>query len=196
MIEPQRIGRYLSVDKFSHIQPDVAIDLIANAWKPLVEFVVRSLMKRQGVTSVYIRGLIPRGLAIENVSDVDFIYFSEVNFDTAAIDLERDTKTEFPFVKDLELFRLTRTVFGKIRHPQRRPYFHVLLKTQGLLLAGTDVTTNIAPFRNRPRLGQPRFLTRQTNFQCCRADWKRAGKEASNNLRANGFPEESFAPGV
>ena len=96
MIEPQRIGRYLSVDKFSHIQPDVAIDLTANAWKPLVEFVVRSLMKRQGVTSVYIRGLIPRGLAIENVSDVDFIYFSEVNFDTADIDLERDTKTEFP----------------------------------------------------------------------------------------------------
>ena len=147
MIEPQRIGRFLFVDKSGHVQPDVAFDLVDNTWKPLVDFVVHSLMKGQGVTSVYIRGSIPRGLAIESVSDADFIYFSEINFDAADVDLERVTKAKFPFVKDLELFRLTRTVFDKIRQLQRRPYFHMLLKTHGLFLAGDDVTKDIAPFR-------------------------------------------------
>ena len=77
MTQPQRIGRFLIVDNFGYVKPDVTIDLVDNTWKPLVDFVTRCLMKRQGVRSVYIRGSIPRGLAIENVSDADFIYFSE-----------------------------------------------------------------------------------------------------------------------
>ena len=81
MIEPRRIGRFLTVDQFGHVQPDVAVDRIGDPWRTVVEFVVRSLMQRKGVRSVYIRGSIPRGLAIENVSDADFMYFSEVSFE-------------------------------------------------------------------------------------------------------------------
>ena len=97
-------------------------------------------MKRHCVRSVYVRGSIPRGLAIENVSDADFIYFSEVNFDSADADLEEAAKTAFPFVTELKLFRLNRAGFDKIHPPQKRPYFHMLLKTQSLFLAGEDIT--------------------------------------------------------
>jgi hypothetical protein len=146
MIEPQRIGRFLFVDEFGHVQPDVAPDLLGDPWKLLVASVTRALMKRPEVRSVYIRGSIPRGLAIENVSDADFIYFSESKFDSADADLEKVAKADFPFVGEIKLFRLNRAEFHKIHHPQRRPYFHMLLKTQSLFLAGDDVVRDIEPF--------------------------------------------------
>jgi hypothetical protein len=92
----------------------------------------RVCAKRHGVRSVYIRGSIPRGLAIENISDADLIYFSEFNFDAAGCDLEKAAAADFPFTEGLELFRLDRARFERRHHPKQRPYFHMLLKTQSL----------------------------------------------------------------
>jgi len=150
VIEPQRIGRFLSVDEFGYIEPDVAIEHVGTIWQPLVAFVRDASMSRPGVGSVYLRGSIARGLAIENVSDADFIYFSEINFDLADVELEEAVATKFPIVKGLELFRLGRAVFDKIRPWRRRPYFHMLLKTQCLFLGGDDIAKDIAPFRVGP----------------------------------------------
>jgi hypothetical protein len=150
VIQPRRIGRYLTVDRFGYVQPDVALDLIGETWKPLVDFVTRSLMNRRDIHSVYLRGSIPRGLAIENVSDADFVYISERNFDQADAALEEAVIAGFPFIKRLNLFRLNRTELDKVHHPQRRPYFHMLLKTQSLFLAGNDVAKDIEPFKPGP----------------------------------------------
>jgi uncharacterized protein len=150
MIQPQRIGRFLQVDGSGHVQPDVAIHLVGDRWKPLVDFVVHALMKRKDIHSVYLRGSIPRGLAIENVSDADFIYISERSFDQEDAVLEEAAKVEFPFLQTLKLFRLDRTELGRIHLPQRRPYFHMLLKTQGLFLAGNDITNEIESFKLGP----------------------------------------------
>jgi hypothetical protein len=91
-------------------------------------------------------------LAIENVSDADFIYLSEIDFDSADFDLEHAAKVHFPFVNGLELSRLNRAQLNKIQRPQRRPYFHMLLKTQCLFLAGEDITKSIAPFKIGPEM--------------------------------------------
>lgn len=147
MIEPQRLGRFLDVDRLGQVIPDVAPDRIEPVWKPLVAFVCDALMDRQGVSSLYLRGSIPRGLAIEYVSDADFFYLSEINFDLMDIALEKAVLSKFPFTTRLELSRLDRAAFDKVRRPQRRPYFHMLLKTQCLFLAGDDVAKDIGPFQ-------------------------------------------------
>jgi uncharacterized protein len=147
MIEPRRIGRYLLTDRLGYVQPDVSIDLISQVWKPLVDFVVEALINRVDVRAVYIRGSIPRGLAIEKLSDADFIYFSEHTSEQADSLVEEAAKERFPQVSDLKLFRLGRAEFDRVHYPQRRPYFHMLIKTQGLFLAGDDVTKNIEPFK-------------------------------------------------
>jgi len=152
MIEPQRIGRFLVVDESGHVRPDVADANVDDTWKPLVAFVTHSLMARPGVRSVYLRGSIPRGLAIENVSDADFIYFSEQSFDAADFDLRERANANFPFVKDVEILRLDRVGFGRVHRPQQRPYFHMLVKTQCLFLAGDDVARHIAPFKLGPEM--------------------------------------------
>jgi hypothetical protein len=147
MIEPRRIGRFLVTDSLGYVQPDVAIDLINGVWRPLVQFVVSALMNRDRVGAVYLRGSIPRGLAIENFSDADFIYFSETDFERADSEVEETAKANFPILSELKLFRLNRAEFDKIHHPQRRPYFHMLIKTQSLFLAGDDIAKHIEPFR-------------------------------------------------
>jgi hypothetical protein len=152
MSEPRRIGRFLVTDGLGYVQPDVAIDLIGSVWRPLVDFVVSALMTRDGVRAVYLRGSIPRGLAIANVSDADFIYFSDTDFEQADSLVEDTAKANFPIVSELKLFRLNRTQFDKIHHPQRRPYFHMLIKTQSLFLAGDDVAQRIEPFRIGPEM--------------------------------------------
>jgi uncharacterized protein len=157
MIEPRRLGRFLAADEFGYVQPDVALERIDRKWRPLVDIVTRALMQRAGVRSIYVRGSIPRGLSIENVSDADFIYFSEIAFDGLDRVLEDAVKGEFPFVSEVSLFRLGRAQFDKIHHPQRRPYFHMLIKTQGLLLAGDDVAKHIEPFRIGPEMASHVF---------------------------------------
>ncbi len=152
VIQPERIGRYLNVDDAGHVQPDVDIDRIGGIWQPVIVFVRDALMNRRGVRSVYLRGSIPRGLAIENVSDADFIYFSETACDPADMELEKATAARFPFVNGLELSRLDRATFDKIDPPRRRPYFHMLLKTQCLFFAGDDVARDIEPFRIGPEM--------------------------------------------
>jgi hypothetical protein len=150
MIEPERIGRFLAVDQSGHVQPDVAIDRIGSDWKPLVDFVTQSLLRRHDVRSVYIRGSIPRGLAIAHVSDADFIYLSETNFDLEDAALEEAARTKFSFVDGVTIFRLSGADFARIHPPRRRPYFHMLLKTQSLFLAGDDVVADVEPFRIGP----------------------------------------------
>jgi hypothetical protein len=150
VIQPQRIGRYLSVDENGYVRPDVSAGLIGAAWRPLVAFVSRALMERKGVNSVYLRGSIARGLAVENVSDADFIYLSETNFDLPDAELGRALEASFPFVKGFELSRVDRKSFDRVRPPQQRPYFHMLLKTQCVILAGEDITSDILPFRIGP----------------------------------------------
>jgi hypothetical protein len=152
VIQPQRIGRYLGVDECGYVKPDVANDRIGTVWRPLVEFVTDALMNRHGVRSVNLRGSIPRGLAIENVSDADFMYLSDTDIDWADAKLERAVQAKFPFVKGLELSRLDRATLEKVRPPQRRPYFQMVLKTQCLFLAGDDIVRDIEPFRIGPEM--------------------------------------------
>jgi hypothetical protein len=147
VIQPQRLGRFLSVDEFGYVKPDVSLDRIGAVWKPLVAFVSDALMNRRGVRSVYLRGSIPRGLAIENVSDADFFYLSETDYESADGNLEQAVQARFAFAKGLELSRLDHASLERIRRPQRRPYFQMLLKTQCLLLAGEDIARDIAPFQ-------------------------------------------------
>jgi uncharacterized protein len=152
VIHPQRIGRFLETDEFGYVKPDVAIERVGAVWSPLVAFVRDALISRQGVRSVYLRGSIPRGLAIENVSDADFFYLSEFDFASEDVALELAAEGRFPFVKGLELTRLDRGTLQRIRRPQRRPYFQMLLKTQCLFLAGDDVARDIELFRIGPEM--------------------------------------------
>ncbi len=142
-----RIGRYLNRDSRGFIVPDVSDQGIKSPWREAVNDVVKTLEREGAATSVFIRGSVPRGLAIEGVSDLDFIYYSEVKTPQLELELEKRFESMFPFIKGIELVRIDNDLLNLKLGPQTRPYFQMLLKTQSLFLSGNDLTKNIEPFK-------------------------------------------------
>jgi uncharacterized protein len=152
MIQPQRIGKFLETDAAGYIRPDVSRALIGGKWEPLVDLTAHALMGTGTVRAVYVRGSVPRGLALEDVSDLDVIYISESEQAEAERGIQEQAREKFPFVPKIEFLRLTDETFNRIVPPRRTPYFHMLLKTQSLFMAGSDVTRFITPFRPGPEM--------------------------------------------
>jgi hypothetical protein len=147
LIEPKRIGRFLATDEYGYVQPDVARELIPAHWLPAVDSVAQALLETGQVESVYLRGSAPRGLAIDSISDLDFVYISESCVDRTEAALDVRLKRDFPFIGGVEFLRLPHARLTRVTPPCSRPYFQMLLKTQSLFLGGHDVTPKIAPFR-------------------------------------------------
>lgn len=146
-VEPQRIGRYLTNDHRGCVVPDVGHDKIAEPWQSLVAYVAQALLGSGKVSAVYVRGSVPRGLAIDHVSDVDFVYLAESELDELEKQIDLVCRERFPFARGVELIRLGEEKFNRVHAPHTRPYFHMLLKTQSLCVGGTNVTQSIASFR-------------------------------------------------
>lgn len=146
-IQPQKIGRYLKTDENGFIIPDVSWNNITNEWLEVVHFLINKLTNYNDLTSLYIRGSVPRGLALKDVSDVDLIYFSDTKIEKLEQELNLQLKQHFPFIRGLELVRLDKKLFTTIYPPQSRPYFQMLLKTQALLLWGDDQTKDLPAFK-------------------------------------------------
>ncbi len=73
MIKIQKHGAVLSTDKDGYLIPDVSLDKIVPPWDEAVNFIKRAYIKHLGkrLHSVYIRGSVARGLAVEGISDLD-----------------------------------------------------------------------------------------------------------------------------
>jgi len=147
MIEPRRIGEFLTTDEHGYIRPDVARERIPAHWLPAVDSITQALLDTGRVEAIYLRGSAPRGFALDSLSDLDFIYIAESDLARAESALEDQVQRRFPFICGVEFLRLPAARLTRIAPPCSRPYFQMLLKTQSLFLAGRDVTRDIDPFR-------------------------------------------------
>ncbi len=157
VIEPRRIGEFLTTDENGYVQPDVAREKIPAHWRPAVDSIVQALLDTGRVESVYLRGSAPRGLVLDSLSDLDVVYLLkagtvesgpvESGLDGTETSLADMVRRNFPFICGVEFLRLTKARLNRIAPPLSRPYFQMLLKTQSLFLGGSDVTRDIAPFR-------------------------------------------------
>ena len=73
MIKIQKHGAVLSTDKDGYLIPDASLDKIVPPWNEAVNFIKEAYIKHLGerLHSVYIRGSIARGLAVEGISGLD-----------------------------------------------------------------------------------------------------------------------------
>lgn len=73
MIKIQKHGAVLNTDKDGYLIPDVSLDKIVPPWDEAVNFIKKAYIKHLGkrLHSVYIRGSVARGLAVEGISDLD-----------------------------------------------------------------------------------------------------------------------------
>ena len=73
MIKIQKYGAVLHTDADGYLVPDVSLNNIVPPWDEAVNFVKEAYIKHLGKSlhSVYIRGSVARGLAVEGLSDID-----------------------------------------------------------------------------------------------------------------------------
>jgi len=150
MTEILKIGRLLKTDDNGFIISESNVDKIENPWKEAVGEIKNAYLKHLGeeVHSIYVRGTVSRGEAIEGISDIDT--FAVITKKTEEVDhswvrdarqkLEKkfdfSTGVEFDFINLKELFDSDK--FFKYRFT---------IKTQSACIYGDDLAKKIAPFR-------------------------------------------------
>lgn len=147
LTEPRRIGRFLQTDADGFVIPDVGFDRIDPVFRPIIEWVAPRVFGELGATALYVRGSVPRGLAIPGVSDIDFLFAAPARDAAWEERLEAEVARRFPQVRGAEVSGMTPAELDDIFPPQTRPYLQMLLKTQSLHLAGRDLLRDIPPFR-------------------------------------------------
>ncbi len=106
----QPIGTYFKNDKNGYVVNPASWDKIPLHWYPVIELVKQSYLNHLNgkLHSIYLRGSLVRGLAIDRFSDLDsfaIIYESDKYWETAfwKNELNDFISSRYDFVKELEL---------------------------------------------------------------------------------------------
>jgi hypothetical protein len=143
----QPIGRSQPVDSQGFIVNTCSADLIKAPWSRLVSDLLAQCQDELGdsLHSLQLRGSVPRGLAVEGLSDLDVFCITDGRLPQASVWIDRMARrlqALHPFCRglDLRVWPLCDLVGLPSGHPAR-----FLLKTQGLCIWGPDATADWAP---------------------------------------------------
>lgn len=141
------IGHAQPVDAAGCIVNPCALHLVSAPWRAMADAVVAGCREALGpaLHSVHLRGSVPRGMAIDGVSDLDAIallHGAPRAGEAWVRDLDARLRRQHPGCRGLELrlWPLPGLAGLAPQHPAR-----FLLKTQALCLWGTDVTASWPP---------------------------------------------------
>ena len=75
MTEIRKHGAILATDDDGYLIPDASLDKIVPPWDAAVDFIKEAYIEHLGdrLHSVYVRGSVARGLAVEGISDLDSV---------------------------------------------------------------------------------------------------------------------------
>jgi uncharacterized protein len=152
MARIERIGGVEPFDAEGCIVNPARLDRIAAPWHAAVEDVVERCRAAFGgdLHSVYVRGSVPRGLAIEGFSDLDMVValrdFAPLPIESEVAAMESAVQAKFPFVRGVEMAVVSR---GVARAPLGCRAA-IVLKAQAVCVFGRDLMPEIPPFRFGP----------------------------------------------
>ncbi len=148
MIEIQKIGGYLEIDKDGFIIKKASADKFQEKWKPVIKEIKNAYIEHFGdkLHSVYIRGSVAKGEAIDGIADLDSI--AVVNLPNEQIDikwkeeLNKQIIDKYPFIKNVEI------VAGTLEHAlSKNRGVHIILKTQAVCIYGNDISDSITKLK-------------------------------------------------
>ncbi|MCW6038552.1 hypothetical protein K4A83_20065 [Spirulina subsalsa FACHB-351] len=143
-------GRFWLLTEEGYLINDCQRSLIQDPWLPLVEEWMEGCVVGLGdrLHSLYLRGSIPRGLAVQGLSDLDGIVLTHQPLDDLTTQilftLAQKLSRRYLFCPKVEILPLTLD--------DLRGDWAVLLATQGLNLWGQDVIPHLPPVKVSPAL--------------------------------------------
>ena len=152
----KRIGNYLETDEQGFLQSRADPANVTGPWREVVEAVTTAYLEQwpTSIHSIYVRGSIAKGLAVEGTSDIDSFTVlkpgCEQDFSYEAVKVwaetvEQNVKEKFPFVTGVEIGLET---FEEAQN-RENPYA-LILKMEAACVYGEDVANEIAPYKPGP----------------------------------------------
>lgn len=146
--EIRKIGGYLDTDQDGFIINEASPEKFQEKWKPAIAEITTAYQEHFGdkLLSVYVRGSVARGTAIDGISDLDTRAI--VNLPKEQIDIKWGKKfnekilAKYPFIKEVEITASTPEQALDIEGG-----LHVMLKTQAVCVYGIDISENISRIR-------------------------------------------------
>jgi len=145
--EIKPLGSYMDIDEEGYIVNPTSLEKIQEKWLAPLKETKEEYIARFGpaLHSLYIRGSVPKGKAIDDISDLDT--FAVVNLKEEEIDiswwreLNEKIKQKYPFVEGVEIVAIPLDEFEKSRGDK------IMVKTQSLCLHGINLADTIPSYR-------------------------------------------------
>lgn len=174
-----KTGAFLATDKYGHLISDACIDKIAPPWREAVDYARQLEIRRLGdcLHSLYLRGSVPRGIALLNRSDIDLFSVLFDNDSTTPIAAPHfdDFLGRFPFVASIESSSITLTnVHGPFH------YYRFIMKVTSVCIHGDDLLPQIQPYSTATPIAQEWFRIFPHLVDQFVASLERVGKEENN----------------
>ena len=143
----KKTGSFFELDGDGYIVNPASEDKIQEKWLPAVGDVKGEYLKHfdDKLHSVYIRGSVAKGEAVDDVSDIDsfaVISLTRDEIDTSwAKDFNKSLVSRYPFVTKVEISVLP------IDEIENHRAFRIMLKTQSACVYGVSLADNIHPLK-------------------------------------------------
>ena len=152
----KRIGNYLQIDDRGYLVNRSNIQNNQNHWLSATEAVPEIYLTNwtDEIHSIYVRGSIAKGLAIDNVSDLDsFAVLKPGKFESTDVgdrakvqtwmrNSEEKLQARFPFITGLEVGLES---FESIK--DRNNIYSFIIKVEATCIYGQDLGSQIAPYK-------------------------------------------------
>lgn len=143
----KNIGAFLEIDANGYIINPASFEKIQGKWLAPLEVAKEEYIARFGTAlhSLYLRGSVPKGQAMDDISDLDT--FAVVNLREEEIDISwwkeinQRIREKYPYVEGVEIIAIPLNEFAESKGDQ------IMIKTQSICLYGTDLANTIPPFK-------------------------------------------------
>lgn len=167
MVEIKRHGSYLEIDKNGFVVPIVSRSLVQTKWEPIIDDITRFYQSKFGnnLHSVYVRGSVAKGDAVENLSDFDS--FCVLNSDPGEVDspfsdkFQKEINAKYPFCTFIEISYIEKYKIYKNFPPRKRSVWAELIKTQSICVYGKNLASEIDPFELKDMVGHSYYIEKE-----------------------------------
>ncbi len=145
--EAKDIGSFLEIDSDGFIINPASLEKIQAKWLVPLEEVKNEYISHFGeaLHSLYLRGSVPKGEAIDGLSDIDTFAVVDLNDDQIDVSWFRELNQriceKYPFVEGVEVIGIP------LRKIEEFPGDKIMIKTQSVCLYGTNLADTIPPYK-------------------------------------------------
>jgi len=108
-VEIKPLGSYFEIDENGHVINPASVDKIQEEYKPAIKDIVEAYKNHfdAHLHSVYLRGSVAKGQAVENISDIDTFAYVDLPKDEIGTLWQSEAKNKlkalYPFAEEIEL---------------------------------------------------------------------------------------------